>query len=189
MASAPPTAERPAVTVMADEPADTVPVATLANVFTPEKYGIFPITAAVEVERPLKLSVPEVVMVPPVMGQVVAIEVTEPLPHGFPVVIRSPPVLACTQLPLERFDDERAVVEAYGNVDAFVDDVAVNMLPKTVSSMKMGLIRPTAGLSHETVAAAATLGIIYKPRRTKPTSIEASISSFFVMVKSYSTSG
>ena len=30
-------------------------VATLAKVFTPEKYGMFPVTAAEDVERPTKL--------------------------------------------------------------------------------------------------------------------------------------
>ena len=55
-------------------------VATLANELAPVKYGILPITASVEVPKPPKDKVPEVVMVPPVMGQVVAIEVTVPLP-------------------------------------------------------------------------------------------------------------
>src|SRR3989338_359522 len=38
-------------------PAATVPVATLAKVLTPEKYGMLPRTAWVEVERPPKESV------------------------------------------------------------------------------------------------------------------------------------
>ena len=35
-------------------------VATLAKVFAPEKYGMFPMTAAVEVESPLKVKAPVV---------------------------------------------------------------------------------------------------------------------------------
>ena len=78
MASVPPIAERPAVTVIPLVP-ETVPVATLANVFTPLKYGMLPITAAVEVERPPNVRVPEVVIVPPRMGNVLAILVTVPV--------------------------------------------------------------------------------------------------------------
>ena len=36
----------------------SVEVATLAKVFAPEKYGRFPITAGVEVARPLKVKAP-----------------------------------------------------------------------------------------------------------------------------------
>ena len=37
---------------------EIVPVATFANVLTPEKYGMFPMTAADVVERPLQLIAP-----------------------------------------------------------------------------------------------------------------------------------
>src|SRR3989344_784163 len=61
----------PSVPLVTERPFPTprVEVATLANVFTPEKYGMLPMTAAVEVERPLKP------MVAPlrVIGQVVEI--------------------------------------------------------------------------------------------------------------------
>src|SRR3990167_10008065 len=42
---------------------------------------MLPTTAGVEVERPPHDSVPVVVIVPPVIGQVVAIEVTVPVPQ------------------------------------------------------------------------------------------------------------
>ena len=37
---------------------EIVPVATLAKVFAPEKYGMLPMTAADEVERPLNEMAP-----------------------------------------------------------------------------------------------------------------------------------
>ena len=43
----------PAVTEMSPEP-ESVVVATFANVFTPEKYGMLPTTADEEVESPPK---------------------------------------------------------------------------------------------------------------------------------------
>ncbi len=49
-----PMTDWPAVTLM-PVPLETVPVATLARVFGPEKYGMFPTTAGDEVERPEKL--------------------------------------------------------------------------------------------------------------------------------------
>ena len=52
--------ERPVGTVM-------VPVATLANVFAPEKYGMLPMTAADDVESPLN----PIVAPERVIGQVV----------------------------------------------------------------------------------------------------------------------
>lgn len=72
----------PIVPVIVNGPENEwVVVATFANILTPEKYGILPTTAAVEVERPLKPKVPVVVIVPPVIGQAVAIDVTEPVPQ------------------------------------------------------------------------------------------------------------
>ncbi len=56
MVSPLPMTDCPAVTEM-PVPFETVPVATFAKVFGPEKYGMFPTTAGVEVERPLKLMV------------------------------------------------------------------------------------------------------------------------------------
>ena len=54
-------------------------VATFAKVFGPEKYGIFPFTAAEVVERPPKVIVPDVVIVPPTIGQVVPTDETDAL--------------------------------------------------------------------------------------------------------------
>ncbi len=52
-----PTTDCPAVTEM-PPPAATEPVATLAKVFAPEKYGMFPTTAGVEVVSPPKVKTP-----------------------------------------------------------------------------------------------------------------------------------
>jgi hypothetical protein len=49
-----PRALKPVHVIFPEQPIDVV--ATFANVFTPEKYGIFPTTAADEVESPPKLS-------------------------------------------------------------------------------------------------------------------------------------
>ena len=54
-----PMTDWPAVTEM-PVPFATVPVATFAKVFAPEKYGMLPTTAAVEVERPPKVKAPVV---------------------------------------------------------------------------------------------------------------------------------
>ena len=52
--AAPPTREPSVPEYESPVPSESVVVATLAKVFTPEKYGRLPITAAVEVERPPK---------------------------------------------------------------------------------------------------------------------------------------
>ena len=57
---------------------------------------MFPKTAAVEVDKPPKLSVPVVVIVPPVIGQVVAIEVTVPEldDKQLPLTLKHPPKIS-----------------------------------------------------------------------------------------------
>ena len=57
IASAPPIADLVPLSSEIPVPAEIVPVATFAKVFTPEKYGMFPTTAAVEVDRPPNESV------------------------------------------------------------------------------------------------------------------------------------
>ena len=84
MESAPPNTERFAVTVMAVEPADTVPVATPPSVVSPlvlVKYARFD-TDKPEVVAMTKAfaSVPEVVIVPPDKPSPVATDVTVPPP-------------------------------------------------------------------------------------------------------------
>src|SRR3989344_8519077 len=59
MVSPEPMIDWPAVTERPVEPV-IVPVATFANVLTPEKYGMLPCTAAVEVESPPKVNAPVV---------------------------------------------------------------------------------------------------------------------------------
>ncbi len=54
----PPTKEPNVPLYERPEPRVTEDVATFAKVFTPEKYGMFPTTAAVLVERPLKVNAP-----------------------------------------------------------------------------------------------------------------------------------
>ena len=68
-----------------------VVVATFAKVFTPEKYGMFPTTAAVEVERPPKVMFG---VAPPVeeRGQVAVTSVTEPPPPVLVAARTRPPV-------------------------------------------------------------------------------------------------
>src|SRR3990167_2124463 len=60
---------------------------------------MLPTTAAVEVESPPNESVPDVVMVPPLIGHVVAIDVTVPLPPGVEVATRLPAVSAAINVP------------------------------------------------------------------------------------------
>ena len=74
---------------------DMVPVATLANVLAPEKYGMFPMTAADDVERPLNP------MLAPlrVIGQVVAMVACFPLSDD------------CRSLPLSDRVPKYALVE------------------------------------------------------------------------------
>jgi len=81
-------------------------------------------TAAVEVESPPKVRVPDVVIVPPRRGKVVAIEVTVPLPPaGVVVAITLPSGLAARKVPagvpspvIAKVVDVAFVVESFGKV-------------------------------------------------------------------------
>ena len=61
-------------------------VATFAKVLTPEKYGMFPCTAAVEVERPPKESVSPVRMTGQVEARFVSSEMSRPDTSAVPTV-------------------------------------------------------------------------------------------------------
>ena len=82
-------------------------VATFANVFTPEKYGMLPTTAAVDVDSPLNPTVTP----PRVIGHVTEILFCFP----FSVVCRSVPFRDIVPA-------NRLVVEAVANDEYIVDD-------------------------------------------------------------------
>lgn len=58
-------------------------------------------------------------MLPEIESGYVAV-VTPPVPQGALADVRSPPILACTQFPEVNPETERAVVEAYGKMEAVV---------------------------------------------------------------------
>ena len=90
-------------------------MAILANVFAPEKYGMLPTTAEVEVESP-----PNPIVAPEsVIGQVVEMVFCFPLSvvcKSFPPS-ESEPKYAFVD---EAYVEEKAVEEAYGNTDEVV---------------------------------------------------------------------
>src|SRR3989338_4801376 len=85
----------PAVTERPVEPV-IVPVATFANVLTPEKYGMLPCTAAVVVESPPKDSVSPVRMTGQVAARLVSSEMSRPDTSAVPTVSQVPAPAADT---------------------------------------------------------------------------------------------
>src|SRR3989344_3717881 len=95
MVSPEPMIDWPAVTERPVEPV-IVPVATFANVLTPEKYGMLPCTAAVVVESPPKDSVSPVRMTGQGAARLVASEMSRPETSAVPTVSQVPAPAADT---------------------------------------------------------------------------------------------
>ena len=127
---------------------------------------MFPTTAAEEVESPPNVSVPEVVIVPPKIGKVVAIEVTVPVFEVYPALVFSDSVHASVQsceaptvlTPRGKFPAEQLAPSA-------AKEPAVPLHAPEVSSVRAELEPPTfaTGLDNESGEEAVSVVVATVP--------------------------